>query len=124
MSNQPGDKSTCNLCGAEIWWTGLKWNHSHGSEAHIAAPAGGVVIGNEEDDDESPPVGVVLPYHRAPDEEDTDEPPAVCVVSSDMTPREAADALRSLYTPDEIVTLLVCLLDPAAEGRKPMEGQK
>lgn len=76
MSNQIGDKSTCNLCGAEIWWTGLKWNHthSHDSDLHIAMPAGGVVIGNEEDEDDNPPVGVVLPYHPAPDEEEDDAP--------------------------------------------------
>lgn len=76
MSNQIGDKSYCSFhgCGREIWWDGLHWNHTEEIKPyHLALPVDGAIIGNE-DEDESPPVGVVLPYHPAPDEEeDTNE---------------------------------------------------
>ena len=60
------------------------------------------------------------PYADLPEHEkeiDRAEADKMLAIVNEATPRQAADFLRQNHDKDWIVSLLVCLLDPAAEGR-------
>ena len=123
MSNQPGDKAILREALAayahEAWSQWVAYMFEHGGQVtNSFAGASYWTMKPEKYDRWQRQMNTA--YADLPESEknsDRDEADKMLAIVNEATPRQAADFLRQNHDKDWIVSLLVCLLDPAAEGR-------